>query len=459
MSDILENLGKPLESELEELLRSCPRCGKTSANKSNPAGRCRACLNKLATAKKTPGHWQRAQTKSDDSLRRQNGKNGTATHKSKGRGTRKEIVDKIQNAEKKTGQKLSPDRINNDRGYESKNVRAVPEKLNRGRHKVDPKKLAAWRKKLKKHNIELDELMQILLMKSATYNQADIESALILLDPEETLNKGSLQRKLGKPKETNFMSDASETYKPISDPATIKRGQLELANKFIAEGNKNAYKNVDGKPHILLHRGISGTNGASGKSPMKTHEDGSLEHKSHGMYTDDHKYASQFAKNGKVHSVWVPIDRVNSNAHYRQSSAEKRLEATGQKQPEGDAGEWTIRGNHILVNPGKYQHASNKEMDAFRAHKPNNSPSTNDLGSDPRHKDRKWDFASDTRLRRSILDAWKERLEKHNLEVDDFMTLLRAKAYEKGMTELGDTLVILDGELILGSLNPGNEEV
>ena len=445
--------------EIEELLKSCPRCGSASANKSNPSGRCSACLKKLAANKKKPGNYLHNHKVADDAIRRQEGRNGSSPKKKSGHGTRKEIIDKVKSEEKKTGQVVSLDRKDNKKGYTPSNVRGVDPKLNRGRHKVDPKKLAAWKKKLKKHNIELDELMQILLMKSSTYNQADIESALILLDPEETLNKGSLQRKLGKPKETNFMSDASETYKPISDPATIKRGQLELANKFIAEGNKNAYKNVDGKPHILLHRGISGTNGASGKSPMKTHEDGSLEHKSHGMYTDDHKYASQFAKNGKVHSVWVPIDRVNSNAHYRQSSAEKRLEATGQKQPEGDAGEWTIRGNHILVNPGKYQHASNKEMDAFRAHKPNNSPSTNDLGSDPRHKDRKWDFASDTRLRRSILDAWKERLEKHNLEVDDFMTLLRAKAYEKGMTELGDTLVILDGELILGSLNPGNEEV
>jgi hypothetical protein len=175
-------------AEIEELIKSCPRCGKTSANKSNPAGRCRACLNKLATAKKTPGHWQRAQTKSDDSLRRQKGKNGTAHKKSKGLGTRKEIVDKIQRAEKKTGQKLSPDRINNDRGYESKNVRAVPEKLNRGRHKVDSKKLAAWKNRLKKHNLEPDDFMTLLRSKAYEKGMVDLGDTLEIMDIELLLS-------------------------------------------------------------------------------------------------------------------------------------------------------------------------------------------------------------------------------------------------------------------------------
>ena len=178
----MENLGKLIESELEELLRSCPRCGKASANKNNPAGRCRKHLNKLKRDKKTPGHWQRSQTKADDSLRRQDGKNGTASHKSKGRGSRKEIVDKIQSAEKKTGQKLSPDRINNERGYESKNVRAVPEKLNRGRHKVDGKKLAAWRKRVKKSDISDELLYTALLAKAAQSGNEELLTLLQSLD-------------------------------------------------------------------------------------------------------------------------------------------------------------------------------------------------------------------------------------------------------------------------------------
>lgn len=177
-----------IDSTLEELLKSCPRCGGASANKSNPSGRCSACLKKLASNKKKPGHWQRAQTKADDALRRQDGKNGTASHKSKGRGSRASIVKQTQSAEKKTGEKLSPDRKNNSEGYAAKNTRMVPEKLNRGRHKVDGKKLAAWRKKLKKHNIEPDDLMTLLRAKAYDKGMNDLGDTLDMLDGELLLS-------------------------------------------------------------------------------------------------------------------------------------------------------------------------------------------------------------------------------------------------------------------------------
>lgn len=163
----LEFVEKLQEDLVEFLVKSCPRCGAPSANSNNPSGRCRKHLNKLAKDKKTPGHWQRAQTKADDALRRQDGKNGTASKKSKGRGTRKEIVNKMKSAEKKTGQKLSPDRVNNSSGYTSSNVRAVPEALNRGRHHVDEKKLKAWKKRLKKFDISDEELYTCLLAKAS----------------------------------------------------------------------------------------------------------------------------------------------------------------------------------------------------------------------------------------------------------------------------------------------------
>jgi hypothetical protein len=160
-----ELIEKTLEIAEEILIKSCPRCGSASKNKSNPAGRCASCLKKLATAKKTPGHWQRSQTKADDALRRQAGKNGTAPGTSKGNGSRKEIVDKMQRAEKKTGQKLSPDRKNNDKGYSSSNVRAIPEKLNRGRHNADTKKIAEWKKRLKKSELTSEELAALVVAK------------------------------------------------------------------------------------------------------------------------------------------------------------------------------------------------------------------------------------------------------------------------------------------------------
>lgn len=170
LSDVeLSILTKSDLEQLEELSKSCPRCGKASANKSNSSGRCRACLNKLKQAKKTPGHWQRAQTKADDALRRQKGKNGTAHKKSSGLGSRKSIVEQTKRAERKTGQKLSPDRKDNGKGYAASNTRMVPEKLNRGRHKVDPKKLRAWRKRMKKSNIDTASLYTLLKSKFNEY--------------------------------------------------------------------------------------------------------------------------------------------------------------------------------------------------------------------------------------------------------------------------------------------------
>lgn len=144
----------------EELIKGkCVRCSNSVSTKG---GRCSACLKKLKTARQTPGTYQRNHQQADSALRRQDGKNGTASHKSSGRGSRDEIVGKMKRAEKKTGQKLSADRTDNAKGYASKNVRAIPQKLNRGRHNADPKKLAAWRKRLKKNDEQMAALYERL---------------------------------------------------------------------------------------------------------------------------------------------------------------------------------------------------------------------------------------------------------------------------------------------------------
>ena len=184
----IEFLLKHSEAELEAMESlekggsfKCVRCGKPVSSKG---GRCAACLAKLKHAKKTPGSWQRAQTKADDALRRQKGKNGTAHKKSKGLGSRKSIVKQTQSAEKKTGQKLSPDRKNNGEGYAAKNTRMVPEKLNRGRHHVDPKKLASWKKRLKKAvpDISADELITMVLAKAQETDPVLFEILLKVLE-------------------------------------------------------------------------------------------------------------------------------------------------------------------------------------------------------------------------------------------------------------------------------------
>lgn len=171
--------GEAVPSDLPETLeKKCPRCGGTSANSSNPSGRCSSCLKKLKSAKKTPGHWQRAQTKADDALRRQKGKNGTAKKKSSGLGSRASIVKQTQSAEKKTGQKLSPDRKNNSKGYAAKNTRMVPEKLNRGRHHVDGKKLRAWQKRLKKTDTSDEDFYTFVLAKAEETGNQELISLL-----------------------------------------------------------------------------------------------------------------------------------------------------------------------------------------------------------------------------------------------------------------------------------------
>lgn len=162
----IEELAKRIEEMAEEILcKSCPRCGGTSANKNNKAGRCSSCLKKLKTAKHTPGHWQRAQTQADGALRRERAENGTAKGTSVDNGNRKDIMDKMTAAEKKAGEKLSPDRKNNGKGYKNSNVRAIPEKLNVGRHNADEKKIAEWKKKLKKCDISTDELAVLVAAK------------------------------------------------------------------------------------------------------------------------------------------------------------------------------------------------------------------------------------------------------------------------------------------------------
>lgn len=183
----LNQLNKSELEFLEELAKKCPRCGKSSANSSNPAGRCRSCLNKLKTAKHTPGHYLRAHMKADDALRRQKGKNGTAKKKSKGLGSRDSIVRQTQSAERKHGQKLSPDRKDNGKGYASSNTRMVPEKLNRGRHKVDGKKLKAWRDRMKKFDISEDLMYTALLSKAARDGDEALLTLLRALQPQEVI--------------------------------------------------------------------------------------------------------------------------------------------------------------------------------------------------------------------------------------------------------------------------------
>lgn len=170
------------EEYLEELAKSCPRCGGKSKNPSNPSGRCASCLKKLASNKKKVGHYLHEHKVADDALRRQKGKNGTAHKKHRGLGDRKAIIKKVHAAEKKTGQVLSPDRKDNSKGYSASNTRMVPPELNRGRHHVDGKKLAAWRKRLKKSELSSEEFYTLLLANALEKLNKNLAEELTLED-------------------------------------------------------------------------------------------------------------------------------------------------------------------------------------------------------------------------------------------------------------------------------------
>ncbi len=166
--ELLKSLAEDLQA-LEPLSKACPRCGKPSKNGSNKAGRCGSCLKKLSTNKKKPGHYLHSHKLADDALRRQDGKTKTASKKSNGRGSRKSIISQVDAAYKKhgKGKTLSPDRKDNSKGYGASNTRMVPKELNRGRHNVDTKKLANWKKKVKKCDLTMEEFKTLLLARAS----------------------------------------------------------------------------------------------------------------------------------------------------------------------------------------------------------------------------------------------------------------------------------------------------
>jgi hypothetical protein len=161
----MENIGDKIWNFIEKLIKSkCVRCGN-QVNGGSKGSRCKSCMDKLTRLRHTAGSKERSWRKADDAVRRQKGENGTAKGTSDGNGNWKKIAEQHQNAEKKVGQKLSPDRKNNNKGYNPKNTRHIPEHLNRGRHEADQKKISEWKKKLKKHNISENELATLLVSK------------------------------------------------------------------------------------------------------------------------------------------------------------------------------------------------------------------------------------------------------------------------------------------------------
>ncbi len=184
-----------------EELRKGFKCVRCSNSVSTKGGRCTSCKKTLRTAKKKPGTYQHEHKLADDALRRQEGKTKQSTKKTKGRGTRKSLIGQIRSAYKKHGKNttLSPDRKSNSAGYGASNTRLVPKKLNRGRHNVDSKKLANWRDKVKKHDLEYEEFLTLLRARAQKNHDQELVKALEDMRPEdlqELIKKDDLKIKI-----------------------------------------------------------------------------------------------------------------------------------------------------------------------------------------------------------------------------------------------------------------------
>jgi hypothetical protein len=144
--DLLE-LDAELEKDSTELAK-----GANYWKDKNPA-KYKKMLAKLARDRKTVGHKERATQQVLQAKRREKGGSGTTAgqkgHKGHKSGHMKtktgSAAKRYAAAEKKAGQKMSIDRKNNDKGYESSNTRLAPQSLNRGDE--NNKKKKEWYKK------------------------------------------------------------------------------------------------------------------------------------------------------------------------------------------------------------------------------------------------------------------------------------------------------------------------
>lgn len=177
---------------LEEVLEKGPNYWKDKDPKKY-----KKMLNKLKRDRKTPGHKERATQQVLQAKRREKGgkgttagQNGKSGHSSGHMKTKTgAAVKRYQSSEKKAGEKLSIDRKDNNKGYGAGNTRNVPQKLNRGSHKVDSKKLSDWKKKkLKKTGIELDEFLPLLAAKAYDQGNTELGDFLAIADASALLN-------------------------------------------------------------------------------------------------------------------------------------------------------------------------------------------------------------------------------------------------------------------------------
>jgi hypothetical protein len=205
-----------------------------------------------------------------------------------------------------------------------------------------------------------------------------------LQSTDSSLQKGAMKRLAPRPTGSPA-SDNQDAYTTTNDPSSQLRSGMHVMKQLYAS-NPHAVKSINGTAHVLLHRGIDQNSNNSETSGgdfarMKVHKDGSLEHGGHGMYTPDHQYASSFAGKDKTpNSVWVPVKSINHSGNYMHNLGVQEMinnrsnDLTDEEREHtaregyGEAlfgGGKSLKADHVVVKPGKYQHASPAEMKQF----------------------------------------------------------------------------------------------
>jgi hypothetical protein len=161
-------------------MSKCVRCGR-DVKGGTKGSRCPECLKKLNRNRKNPNRHEHFDKLASDALKRQRGqKSSKQKEKHSGLGTTQKIIKKMKEAYKKYGTSttLSPDRRDNSKGYSASNIRAIPKILNRGRHVADAEKVKKWKDKVKKNNIDLDDLQKSCINKAYDLGENAIAIAL-----------------------------------------------------------------------------------------------------------------------------------------------------------------------------------------------------------------------------------------------------------------------------------------
>lgn len=218
-----------------------------------------------------------------------------------------------------------------------------------------------------------------------------------------SLEKGALRRLAPKPDPQWVQSvggGSGSNYRPIEDPSHKERARHMLLNDML-RADPNRIKKIDGKVHVMLHRGLNEDNWHPEKitDTHVTHEntkfdpDTKEEMFGGNAYTTQHNWASS---HGDPLSIWVPLDKIHNYSDYAYKMAGQskfRHPSQDPNNPESFARDGVSYASetplaydkktgktqfkedvHVYVGPGKFLRATPEEVQATTAKEDKGKP-------------------------------------------------------------------------------------